>query len=414
MNTRAAFALLVVLAACNAPTSGLSDGQQPKDAAVRELPDAGSMIADAGGPPACEGCPCTSSIRFRDTNSPFVRDDCEEGLICVPWDVESNRELSGPMQSCVRPCAHDNPCPSGQCQRTDFAPQRLLGGACVEERAELDQYCGFHNLSTQVDRVPMRVAGRRVGCASGSCARDVFAAVHAGEGVCLFSCDANRDCPRETPFCNTVPGSPRGICSVDQLGPGSWCTLLHNPFNAGVAGYSNQCDGTAGDDLRCISGQGIFPLGTGYCASPCNDVTPCTRIDRELGPYQCRRLPESTEGWCGVDCSSFPDNCTAPGRFGQGFACHGELSGNTACLERLVPPLGVSVLTMDGESLLVDGGSCDEDTNTLNCPEPTACMFSGAGFGRCLLGCDPADVNSCASISATATCLADRSVCADL
>lgn len=419
----AALALLALFTACNAPTSGLSNGQASRDAAIAAL-DAGAPGAlDAGGAPACEGCPCNSSLRLRDINEPFRQDDCEAGLICVPWDLESNRALSGPMQSCVQPCAHDSPCPSGQCQRTDFAPQRLLGGVCVEERAPLDRYCGFHGLSTEVDQVPMRVAGKRVGCASGSCARDVFPEIHAGEGVCLLSCDANRDCPLEAPFCNTVPGSPRGICSVDQLGPGASCTLLNSVFNPGVAGYSNQCDGTAGDDLVCTSGQGLYPLGTGFCVASCSDEKPCTRVDPDLGPYQCRRLENSTEGSCTLECSNFPENCGDAGRAGQGFACFaGDRLGSGFprlgfCLERLLPALGVSVLSADGLSLLVDGGDCDSDEpapHVLNCPEPTFCAFGSAGFGRCLLGCDPAAVfNSCGSIGPTAFCHPELSVCAD-
>ena len=58
-----------------------------------------------------EGCECTSSI----TALPFLQDDCQAGLVCIPWDALSGRtDLTDAFQTCVKPCTTDTECGTGR------------------------------------------------------------------------------------------------------------------------------------------------------------------------------------------------------------------------------------------------------------------------------------------------------------
>ena len=369
------------------------------------------MLPDAGGCPiGVEGCACTSS--FVATSTAYLQDDCGAGLLCVPWDIEAGQAqaVTAPVQSCVRPCLVDADCGAGRfCADSAFDDATLAGRFCVDQLAGSDEFCGgSRNTVSRLPGVTIETGAAMVGCAGGEvCLNTVLQ--HPDEGVCLQLCGRPNDppCDPALPYCNpallTQTGTQGstiavGVCSVAQLGAGSFCgsTL------PGTAGLVAQCDtSVAAEDVRCV-GVGL-PNGEGICMELCTPASPtCAGTDgAPLGARTCRLGVFSTgEGICSSGCSNFGDDCTDAGGAGVGRFCV-DLTTNVAiCVDRRPPLLTPGELDALG-NLVTLGGDCQlGGVDFARCPESTTCIGVGAQ-GSCLPGCSTTGpANFCTGVRA--------------
>ncbi|MCA9550924.1 MAG: hypothetical protein KC933_12895 [Myxococcales bacterium] len=433
-----------------AADTGVSVDSGAEDSGVTELPDTGlpgpdsgmsadaglpdsgmadSGVTDSGVPPGpcpagTEGCACASTIGPNDTA--FLQDDCQSSLLCVPWDVLSGRtDLTGPVQSCVRPCSVNSDCGVGQvCGDSGFDAASGAPRICMDRQAQFDEFCGLsRSLVSRVPNVSLNTAGSIVGCGGTStCVTGVFSDISPDEGVCLSFCQSNADCGGATPYCNPgmfidANGQPLGVCSTGKYGQGQVCGTT----DLSKVGVASRCDSAADahPNLSCI-GTPDVPSGKGVCIALCNNTTdPC----RSTGPsglvQTCTAFPEifpvgsDFTGLCSVACDNFPDKCTGTGGQGAGQYCSGAFqfsqTGNafSLCADRYGPSWTLS--TFDSTAQLVSvGDNCVSDAT--RCPEPSACLGDGAGGGLCAIGCDTTGAApTCAQLTGSGT-----AVCATL
>ncbi|MCA9552624.1 MAG: hypothetical protein KC933_21500 [Myxococcales bacterium] len=408
------------------PDSGVTipvglDAGLSNDAGVTQVPDSGEPPGPC--PAGAEGCACTSSLGIDD--EVLLQDTCQPGLLCVPWDVQSGRtELTGPVQSCVRPCNANTDCAVGQvCGGTRFGPESGAAKICLDRVAQYDEPCGLaRSFDSRLPDVELDTPGEIVGCDPWSaCLTGFFTDQNPDEGVCLALCHTDSDCGGPTPYCNPdvfadYDGQPVGICSTGKYGQGALCGK-GTPTKLGL---TSRCD-TAPDahpNLRCIHTPGV-PEGKGTCIPRCNTTTELCRPAGPSGlPQTCVPFPEiygpesDFVGLCSVTCDNLPDSCEGPGTHGLGQFCAGPFSysevGNslTFCADRSASPWNLATYDSSGQ-VIRQSLDCSEDET--RCPEPSFCVDDGAGGGMCAIGCSTtpeATEPTCAEMmgSATAVC----------
>lgn len=358
-----------------------------------------------------EGCECNST--WTDGDPAFLQDDCQADLLCVPFDNLSGRtaDLNGPLQSCVRPCVTDTDCGMNDDGSPRFCVDGMeypgssapVGMICVDSIAAQDEYCGAsRNVTPRLTGVEAQTGSNMVGCGGDAeCIFGVFQDLNVDEGVCLQFCgqDGLPNCPTENPYCNpnlftttATDGTqlPLGICSVGQLGLGSWCGS-ENPNGAGLTGLCDTADTVQGE-VVCV-GLGIT---LGNCMELCDTTAnppaqPCSNTYPGLGDYYCvDGLLNSGGGICFVpDAQAFPDNCGADGGLGLGqLPLTLTQEGDSLCVDRLGPAHNPGTVTSMGQ-LMGEGDNCQDpadDMSGYRCPEGTVCFGTQTG-GSCLAGC---------------------------
>lgn len=395
------------------PDAGDTDSGVTPDSG---MPDTG-MRDDAGTVDPCpdgeEGCECSSTLQPDGTA--FLQDDCDSGLLCIPWDIVTGRQddVIGPVHSCVQPCTADADCGSGRfCRNMGFTPESGAEMFCVDEEAEVDQFCGGSRLSVSklpgdMGMVPYQTAGTIVGCPTGTdCTIGVFGDVHPDEGICLNLCTEQADCGGDYPNCNLIFQSQTsteasGVCSGEIRGIGAACGAGRGVFDADKVGLTERCDASV-EGMGCFGVDGLFPSGVGFCAQPCDNATPCTESEAGIGNYTCTAAPGAMmgEGFCTIDCSNFPENCEGQGTYDAGRMCYEGLAfvpqmGDPIplpfCMDRLSPALDITVLTPDAMAIASQGGNCEDPADMLSfmkCPEGTFCeIVMQNQLGVCLAGC---------------------------
>ncbi|MEQ9500301.1 MAG: hypothetical protein RIT81_25730 [Deltaproteobacteria bacterium] len=343
-----------------------------------------------------EGCACTSSF---DGNA-LARDDCDASLLCAPWDLLSGRqgELTGPVQSCVRPCNSDGDCGIGRrctaayAELADFGVPRI----CVDQLAADDQYCGAgRQTRSRLPGARVRTGVNMVGCETGStCVQFLLEDVHPDEGACLQLCGPGQPaCPATLPYCNPILADGAGVCSVGRLGSGSWCAA--NPDDG--PGLTRRCDRNADGDVFCVL---IGAQDEGLCMEICNAQTPC-RSQSATNPYYCEEgLLQNGDGICmSGNCNNFPDTCGEPGPLGTGRVCAQFLEDAGLCVDRRTPLLAPTGLGND-ENINQQGGNCGQsDFGFAQCPDGTTCVPAGnGGQAVCLAGCSVGDAGFCGGL----------------
>ena len=394
------------------------------------IPDSGSI--DAGSTPvnpALEGVTCTSS--FMAPSTTFLRDNCAAGHLCVPWDtVYPNASLTGPVESCVRPCSVDADCGQNtngtprHCVESGFVAATGAARICVDTLAPPDRFCGFSRRTVSLQpQVAMQTGTQMVGCSGGTtCQVGFFGDVHVDEGVCLAFCSTSANCPASLPYCNpdVFPGVGQsvGVCSDVQRSAGSLCGSS-NPADLGI---TSRCDTspTAGANLTCLPGTaGVIgvdlPTGLGICASICNGTNPCNGRDPVLGATTCSSLyltgvAGQQFGICSAGCTAFPENCGGTGSRNAGRFCGGPgVLGSEICID-VQPPTLVPGSIVNGVASMTVGDNCLAGTSPLSCPVGAQCYVTNgsAPRGACFYGCSRARgaTNVCNGFlgTTTATC----------
>ena len=421
-----------------------SDTDDPADVGVVDLGTTdddgggGIFVPDAGfvdsGPPDSGILPCPEGTEGCACNwvpgPDLVQNDCDQGLICVPWDtVFADNRLVGPVQSCVRPCATDSDCGTNAdgsqrvCRESGFTPESGIEFICYDEESGVDQFCGYTKLTpSQIPGLPLETAGRMVACPNGvPC--EPFNDLHIDEGLCLEICAESDDCPEERPFCNsglfttnsTVTPTV-GACSAARLGPGDLC----GSDNLDELGLTTQCDtsSTAVPNTQCLPGfvVGLDPLadGFGICTTLCTATVPCESEDPVLGPTTCSTpyvplVDGSSAGVCGTGCTAFPNTCTGDGKLGAGRFCAGGFDESSFFCMDIVPPT-LAPATLEGGLLDPNSGEdclTANTTNILSCPAGTVCASAqGTARGFCIYGCSTAagaDPDLCSRVLGTDT-----------
>jgi hypothetical protein len=395
--------------------------------------DGGSMDRDTGvDTTGEEGFQCTSTLGPNDTA--FMQNNCDPELLCIPWDVVAGRQMdvTGPVHSCVRPCAADADCGAGRfCRPMGFTPESGAERFCVDEVAEQDEFCGGSR--TTVSRLPMvtkQTGGVMTGCPDNvTCAIGFFSDVHPDEGICVNICDDQADCANSpgTNYCNLIFRSmtstdAAGICSVDRLGPGAICGS-NDPDKVGLTRRCDNDDASPVRDARggCVA-QNLYD-GAGFCGQFCGSANPCEGSDG-AGPFVCTTIDATDPmfgGFCESQCTNHPDNCTQNGVDDLGAFCNqNRIVFNTDmgqvpiqfCMDRSGPPLAGSWFTLDGTAIGVQGGNCEDPTNALSftkCPEGFYCEPIMQGQGLCFAGCARSATvagaqGGCEVVSNTSTC----------
>lgn len=404
-------------------------------------------------PPGTEGCACTSNIGPDDMA--FLADDCTEpSNLCVPFDLISGRQdLTGALQSCVRTCATDADCGGTQtCATTGYGDETGAASICMDRIAGFDEYCGYsRGLTSRVPDVSLETSGEIVGCQDGyDCFIGVFGDLHPDEGLCVATCEADAECPTDTPYCNpevftqtATSGEtiPIGSCSTGKFTQGSIC----GSADPAKVGNASGCDTSADtpDNTFCVPIGGLTPDGVGICMTICDDggqFGACTGLEPDGSAQTCSGgFFTSGAGVCTSGCSNFPDACSGDGEFGNGRFCMSYLTDDNMdpvgiCMDRRDPILVGA--TFDGSgNLLTQGDNCFGSGGSLaftQCPNPGHCEIIDfqAGTGVCVMGCgDTGTVESatyCDSalgITGTGTCAAafqvggepvtDRGLCGD-
>ena len=382
--------------------------------------DGGVQDVGSGACPlGSEGCPCSSS--FAPTDTAFQQDDCDPGLLCVPWDrLSGRRDLTGPVQTCVRPCLRDVECGGERsCGSIGFPASSGAGSICRDEVAGADEFCGgSRSTVSRVPGVSIETPGRIVGCPRGaSCLIATFQDLHVDEGICLGLCGGDQDCGGETPYCNprmftttSSRGSARdvGVCSVGKLGPGAVCGA-----EAPKLGLAARCD-TAEDapELTCVRVGGLFPAGQGFCAQSCNAQRPCVGSEPGLGATSCAPgFFTNGDGICASGCNNFPDDCAGDGALGFGRVCMSYLSDGRGdpvglCVDRQGPALTPARVD-EGGDIVDPGDACfgtEASLDFLRCPPGSHCELDFASSsGQCLYGCTMG--GSCEALGAGAQCV---------
>ncbi len=374
-----------------------------------------NCLADCPTVEACpegqEGCNCTSSFTPGDTA--FEAGDCEAGMLCIPWDVLSERgqEVVLPNQTCVKPCTTDAECgmtvggDPRHCVNMDFqGASASVGRICVDELAELDAFCGgSKNDEVLVNTMGarLRTLGTQVGCAGDAvCRFNLFDTLNPDEGACVQPCGRAGDaaCPTAFPYCNpiglAVGTSTAGVCSVGRLGFGSPSNWTEQDDTAGLTTF---CDADTAADIVVLD-LNVLDIPAFLCVEECNEGgtspdAPCVSTDA-TNPVVCQVLDADTgDGVCiHGDADSFPDSCGGDGAFGNGRGEWGVQFGDDDaipanwCVDRLDPLLLPSAFDSAG-NLSTQGDDCGRDLDVFRCPEPSFCAGDGQGGGLCLTGC---------------------------
>lgn len=378
-----------------------------------------------------EGCECTSSI----TALPFLQDDCQAGLVCVPWDNISGRtNLTGAFQTCVKPCLVDSECGTGRVCSDSFGLGATSGAEkiCADATAGIDQFCGASRQTVSVVPMVNKETTQITACPTGTeCTLRTFGDVHIDEGICLTFCQDNSDCAAPTPHCNprfftsnstTTPFI--GVCSEGSFGRGALCGTPE-PGRLGLTAQCDTSEATCGaNNANCpvcfagtLSGLVNLPEGVGACLSRCSLAQPC---ETEAGLNETC-IPDifnaEPAGLCSVSCSNFPEDCPGDGAAGNGRTCVGglQIAGEplSFCLDKAAgTPLVAATLNSAGQ-ITSEGDDCFGDIDAFSayrCPRGASCLDDGQGAGLCVYGCGrttPAGGDICrTAVSQTATCAA--------
>lgn len=436
----------LALAGCSGDEDNNNNNTIPDSGVVEDSgvePDAGE--ADGGGfpdastppppcPPGTEGCACTSNLGPNDTM--FLQDDCEADLLCVPFDLISGRQdLTGPVQSCVKPCSTDADCGSGQtCAPSGYGEETGVGSICMDRIAGFDEFCGYsRGLTSRVPDVTLETSGEIVGCEAGyECFIGTFGDIHPDEGLCLATCEANEDCPASTPYCN--PGVFTGTSSTgEQISIGNCST---GKFTAGSicgsgdpdkVGFSSGCDNSADtpDNTFCVPIGGLTPDGYGICMTICDNGAqygPCTGSEPDGTPQFCSGgFFTSGAGVCTSGCTNYPDACSGDGEFGNGRFCMSYLADDEMnpvgiCMDRRDPILVPSTFDADANPVS-QGDNCFGQGGSLaftQCPNPGHCEIIDfqQGVGLCVFGCGETGTATSAAYCDTALGTTGTATCA--
>ncbi len=428
----------------NKTNNGTPDSGVVTDTGV--VPDSG-VVADAGRPdmgvpppppPPCppgeEGCACTSNIGPDDMA--FLQDDCEVDLLCVPFDLISGRQdLTGPLQSCVKTCTTDAECGSGQtCATTGYGDETGAASICMDRIAGFDEYCGYsRGLTSRVPDVTLETSGEIVGCQDGyDCFIGVFGDLHPDEGLCVATCEADTECPSDTPYCNPQVFSqtstagetiPIGSCSTGKFTQGSICGSA-DPAKVGNASGCDTSSDTP-DNTFCVPIGGLTPDGLGICMTICDDggqFGACTGTEPDGSAQTCSGgFFTSGAGVCTSGCTNFPDTCSGDGEFGNGRFCMAYLSDDNMdpvgiCMDRRDPILVGA--TFDGSGNAVNqGDNCFAAGGSLaftQCPNPGHCEIVDfqQGVGLCVMGCGDTGTAESATYCDSALGLTGTGTCA--
>ncbi len=372
-------------------------------------PDSGPTRPPGPCQDGSEGCACTSNIG--PDASAFLQDDCDSDLLCVPFDLLSGRQdLTGPVQSCVRPCNTDSECGPGRaCTLSGLDPQFGTPSICVDRVAGYDEFCGLsRRLRSRVPDIILETPGEIVGCEAGyECLIGQFGDLHPDEGICEDLCQSNQDCAVPTPYCNPAAfqrndstGAPVlvGVCATGRYRQGSICGSI-DPSKVGMASGCDTSSGTP-DNTFCIPIGGLTPDGQGICMTICDDggqFGACTAREPDGRAQTCSSgFFSSGAGVCTSGCSNYPDTCAGDGELGNGRFCMAYLSDDSQdpvgiCMDRRGPIL--TPATFDGEGNVVDpGDNCFGPGGSLGfaqCPDPGHCEIVDfqQGVGICMFGC---------------------------
>lgn len=427
-------ALLALFAlACTDNLGGLDSGPQPQrdagrtdarpvdaepDAGPREAGSEDAAPADVGVPfgpceDNTEGCPCTDANREPSRRLELVQGTCQDGLLCLPWDLFSGRsgDVTSSVAACLKPCAADSDCrsdpryPDRVC--TSSLPFSDTGTTsfCVDELALPDQYCGgSRNTESAVPGVPIRTGHRMLGCTAGECLFGAFGDIHPDEGVCAEVCFNDLECPSRTrPVCNLIfTAHPPyvGVCSASPLpGRGDFCGT-NDPSKRGLLSRCSEND--RGEILICAGGEQYD--GIGFCIELCGTAHSC--VGETSVPSSCEIIdPVDTEagGVCLGSCENAPNNCDGSngGQFGEGHFCFEnwhefDIAGGLPfidCMSRRPqdPPFTFSFFDRYGRNIEVMGSNCADPSTPLGfagCPKPGYCIELGPDQGACVVGCD--------------------------
>lgn len=389
--------------------------------------DSGVIVPPDPCPDGTEGCECTSNIGPDDMA--FLQDDCEAGMLCVPFDLITGRnDLTGPVQSCVRTCTTDTDCGAGQsCVASGYGEETGAANICVDRVAGFDEACGYsRGLTSRAPDVTLNTGGEIVGCQAGyDCFIGTFNDLHPDEGLCLALCEGDDECPTDTPYCNpdvfsrtSTSGETIGIgaCNVAKIGQGGICGST-NPEKFGfLAGCDNSSD--TPDGTVCVPIGGLTPDGQGICMTPCMDATECGTEPNGDAQVCSSGFFTSGAGVCSSGCTNYPDTCAGDGENGVGRFCMAYLADEDSnpvgvCMDRREPALipatvdSAGNVTQPGDNCFAPGGSLA----FTQCPNPGHCEIVDfqQGVGICVFGCATADVTgptSCPDVlgSVTATC----------
>lgn len=396
--------------------------------------DTGVVIPPPPCPPGTEGCACNSTLGPDDTA--FLADDCTEANnVCVPFDLISGaQDLTGAVQSCVRTCSTDADCGSGQtCAPTGYGEETGAASICMDRIAGFDEFCGYsRGLTSRKPDVTLETSGEIVGCSAGfDCFIGVFGDLHPDEGLCIATCEADAECPAETPYCNpevfvrtSSSGEqlPVGSCATGKYGQGSIC----GSDNPAKAGFASGCDTSAStpDNTFCVPIGGLTPDGFGICMTICDDGAqygPCTGVEPNGTAQTCSGgFFTSGAGVCKSDCTNYPDECSGDGEYGNGRFCMALLSDDQdvpvgICMDRRDPILVATTFDADG-NIAQQGDNCFGTGGSLaftQCPNPGHCEIVDfqQGIGLCVFGCgetgtatSAAYCDSALGTTGTATC----------
>lgn len=373
-----------------------------------------------------EGCECTSSI----TALPFLQDDCQAGLLCIPWDALSQRtDLTDAFQTCVKPCTTDTECGTGRICTDAFGFGATSGAEriCADAPGGIDEFCGGSRQTVSVVPQVNKETTQITGCPTGSqCLIGTFSDIHVDEGICLSFCQDDTECAAPTPYCNprlftsTATATPFiGVCSERAIGAGSFCGS-QDPDKLGLTSRCDTSEAACGPNQAscpvCIGlPAGFAPDGLGVCTPRCSATVPCR--DNENGlPQNCIEgfLGSQPDGVCSVGCTNFPENCSGPGVNNLGRTCVTGLAIGqdpfNFCTDRYGPALVAATVDSAGQ-LVSEGDDCLADPNNFSnfrCPQGALCLDDGNGAGLCLYGCgrvNPADATICDTVlTQTATC----------
>ncbi len=421
------------------------------------LPDAQVSQPDAG-PPTCpigeEGCGCTASTD--ETNAPdeHVQDDCDPGLICVPWDAFSRSrgltELEAPvdsLSSCVRPCIEDADCGTGRsCSFARWIIADANGaivqepvGMCVDSVAGPEEFCSLSKLENSVvsldllpednpDGIPdtpldVQIPGEMVGCGEGfACGVTFFGDLHGQEGACVQYCSDDTDCDANGDpnydSCTLNFGPTFGFCGAEVKELGDQCGQESPNPNADVT-ISTSC-AERGPNVGCF---GIPNENRrGACLELCTLTIPCQGTDNGGVGIECIPDPANPgqNGICRSECNPLENDCAAGttctnlGLITFANADPEDLNLNM-CYDVETPSLAPAEFDDNG-AVTSTGDDCNpagtQRFDWLQCPTGSSCFPQNApNPGLCIPLCD---TNSATADAYCETVNGAGSVCGSL